>query len=52
LETNPSKVIWDVVLQWAAGAMGKGVEDVERMMEIMTRRNPNDDSVRPDVETI
>lgn len=52
LETNPSKVIWDVVLQWAAGAMGKGVEDVERMMEIMSRRNPNDDSVRPDVETI
>jgi len=44
-----SKELWDVVLQWAAGAVGKGVEDVERMMEVMTRRNPD---MRPDITTI
>jgi hypothetical protein len=48
----PRKETWDIILQWAAGAMGKGVEDVERMMEVMVRRNPDDDSIQPDIETI
>jgi hypothetical protein len=52
LDKNPPKPIWDVLFQWVAGAMGKGVEDVERMMEVMIRHNPNDETVRPDVETI
>lgn len=52
LERNPTKAIWDIVFQWAAGALGKGVEDVERMMEVMIRRNQNDETMRPDVETI
>ena len=52
LASNPRKRHWDVILQWAAGALGKGVEDVERMMEVMVRRNEDDDSLRPDIETI
>ena len=46
------KEYWDVVFLWAAGAVGKGVEDVERMMEVMIRRNPNDEKMRPDITTI
>jgi hypothetical protein len=52
LESNPNKLTWDVIFQWATGALGKGVEDVGRMMEVMVRRNPQDDSIRPDIETI
>ncbi|EDO02540.1 hypothetical protein SS1G_05016 [Sclerotinia sclerotiorum 1980 UF-70] len=43
---------WDVVFQWAASAMDKGVEDVERMMRVMEKRNPDDPSMRPDIDTI
>lgn len=49
IENDPTKEQWDVILQWAAGAVGKGVEDVERMMEVMRRRNPN---MQPDIVTI
>lgn len=52
IESNPTKATWDVVFQWAAGALGKGVEDVERMMDVMIRRNPDDPSVCPDIATI
>lgn len=52
LSLGPSKGIWDVVFLWAAGAMGKGVEDVERMIEIMIRRNPKDETKRPNITTI
>ncbi len=52
IDSNPNKLLWDVIFQWAAGALGKGVEDVERMMEVMTRRNQHDESIRPDIETI
>lgn len=52
LESNPKKDHWDVVLQWAAGAMGKGVEDVERMIQVMIRHNKDDESIRPDIVTI
>ncbi|RAL58345.1 hypothetical protein DID88_005217 [Monilinia fructigena] len=43
---------WDVVFQWAASAMDKGVEDVERMMRVMEKRYPDDPSMRPDIDTI
>ncbi|KAB8295248.1 hypothetical protein EYC80_007162 [Monilinia laxa] len=43
---------WDVVFQWAASAMDKGVEDVERMMRVMEKRHPDDPSMRPDIDTI
>ena len=52
LDNKPPKPLWDVVFQWAAGALGKGVEDVDRMMEVMIRQNPGDKRVRPDAETI
>lgn len=52
LESHPDKATWDVIFQWAAGSLGKGVEDVERMMEVMIRHNPDNYDVRPDVETI
>ncbi|KAI9787528.1 MAG: hypothetical protein M1839_000058 [Geoglossum umbratile] len=51
LETNPSKKTWDVIFQWAA-AIGKGVDEVEQMMRVMVRRNPDDRAMRPDIETI
>lgn len=47
-----TKEKWDVVFQWAASAMDKGVEDVERMMRVMERRYPEDPSMRPDIDTI
>jgi pentatricopeptide repeat protein len=49
LEREPKKEQWDVVLQWAAGAVGKGVEDVEQMMEVMSKRNPD---LQADIVTI
>ena len=52
LEGSPNKLTWDVVLQWAAGVMGKGVEDVDRMMDIMIKRNLDNEGMRPDIETI
>lgn len=52
LESNPDKPTWDVIFQWAVSVLGKGVEDVEHMMGVMVRRNPQDDSIRPDIETI
>ncbi|KAI9860600.1 MAG: hypothetical protein M1813_006024 [Trichoglossum hirsutum] len=51
LETNPGKKTWDVIFQWAA-AIGKGVDEVDQMMKVMVRRNPNDELLRPDIETI
>lgn len=55
LEKDPNKATWDIVLQWAAGVMGKGVEDVERMMRVMIRRSASangTDSIEPDIVTI
>lgn len=52
VDENPPKAVWDILFQWAAGALGKGVEDVERMMEVMIRYNSSDKSMRPDVDTI
>ncbi|RKF61513.1 Complex I intermediate-associated protein 84, mitochondrial [Erysiphe neolycopersici] len=52
LSLNPSKGTWDVVFLWAAGALGKGVEDVERMIGVMIRRNPDNEIFRPNIHTI
>ena len=51
VESNPNKTTWDVIFQWAS-ALGKGVDEIERMMEVMVRRNPDDDALRPDINTI
>ena len=52
LDKNPPKPVWDVLFQWAARGLGKGVEDVERMIEVMIRCNPANEDGRPDVETM
>ncbi|KAH8586408.1 hypothetical protein B0O99DRAFT_644487 [Bisporella sp. PMI_857] len=49
---SPDKETWDIILQWASSAMGKGVEEVEQMMQVMARSSPEDDTLRPDVTTI
>jgi hypothetical protein len=59
LENNmPEKEAWDAVFLWSA-AIGKGVDEVDRMMGVMVRRNdaartkdPSVELIRPDVETI
>lgn len=53
LERNPeSSKEWNIVFQWAA-AKGKGVDEIERMMNVMIRRmEDSEKSVRPDIETI
>jgi hypothetical protein len=54
----PDKGAWDAVFLWSA-AIGKGVDEVDRMMGVMARRNdearqkdPSIDLIRPDVVTI
>lgn len=52
LERNPdSNKAWNVIFQWAA-AKGKGVDEIERMMNVMVRRNENKEDLRPDMDTI
>ncbi|KAI9675598.1 MAG: hypothetical protein M1817_000964 [Caeruleum heppii] len=51
LDSNPGKQTWDIILQWAA-ALGKSVDDLSRMMDVMIQRYPNDEEVRPDIDTI
>ena len=53
-----NKSVWDAVFVWSA-AIGKGVDEVDRMMSVMVRRNdearakdPVVDYMRPDVDTI
>ncbi|KAH8820846.1 hypothetical protein F5884DRAFT_662337 [Xylogone sp. PMI_703] len=33
LESNPTKETWDVVFQWAAAGLNKGVEELDQMMD-------------------
>ena len=40
--------LWDVVFVWAAGT-GKSVDELDRMMQVMVRRNPQ---FTPNIETI
>ncbi|KAF2027886.1 hypothetical protein EK21DRAFT_70925 [Setomelanomma holmii] len=54
----PGKESWDAVFLWSA-AIGKGVDEVDRMMSVMIRRNdearqkdPSVAIIRPDVDTI
>ncbi|KAL1623244.1 hypothetical protein SLS56_008412 [Neofusicoccum ribis] len=47
-----AKEMWDSLFLWAA-ASGKGVDEVDRMINIMVRRTFKDGrSVQPDIETI
>ena len=54
LESNPDKRAWNIIFLWAA-AQGKGVDEIERMMEVMIRRNDGKDgknNLHPDIDTI
>jgi hypothetical protein len=58
LKTMPDKAAWDAIFLWSA-AIGKGVDEVDRMMNVMARRvdewRREDQSrplLRPDVDTI
>lgn len=52
LAKDPDRKAWNVTFQWAA-AKGKGVDEIERMMKVMVRKNEeNEIPVRPDIETI
>jgi len=51
LEADPDKRAWNIIFLWAA-AQGKGVDEIERMMEVMIRRNEGKNNLRPDIETI
>ncbi|KAL2758030.1 hypothetical protein ACRALDRAFT_1028946 [Sodiomyces alcalophilus JCM 7366] len=52
VDANPSKPYWDIVYQWAVLSMGKGLDDLKGMFQVVTKHNPDDASVQPDVETI
>lgn len=52
LVANPAKDIWDIIFKWSA-MTGKGVDEIERMMQVMVRRNEQDGiEDRPDATTI
>ena len=52
LTGEPTKQVWDLTFQWAA-ARGKGVDEIERMMNVMVRTNEeNGSDARPDIDTI
>lgn len=49
---KPAKAIWDSSFLWAASS-GKGVDEVDRMMNVMVRRTFSDgSSIEPDIDTI
>ncbi|KAI9724910.1 MAG: hypothetical protein M1812_000186 [Candelaria pacifica] len=51
LERGPNKSTWDIIFIWAA-INGKGVDEIDRMMEVMVRRNEGNSTIRPDIVTI
>lgn len=51
---TPHKKSWCLILKWSA-AKGKGVDEIERMMTVMMKRNEgihSDSQVVPDIEVI
>ncbi|KAF1963237.1 hypothetical protein CC80DRAFT_432591 [Byssothecium circinans] len=58
LKETPTKKAWDAVFLWSA-AIGKGPDEIDRMMNVMVRRNneehqrnPSVYARQPDVDTI
>ncbi|KAL2358564.1 hypothetical protein BJ546DRAFT_869745 [Cryomyces antarcticus] len=49
IERKPKKSSMDIILEWAAGT-GKGVEEIDRMINVMERETSGD--IRADVVTI
>ena len=51
IDEGLEKKTWDMVFLWAA-AKGKGVEEIARMMDVMVRREQeNEKPILPDIET-
>lgn len=51
-DSVPDKEAWDSIFLWSA-ALGKGVDEVDRMMNVMVRRTEEAQApVHPDVDTI
>lgn len=58
LQKMPRKEIWDAIFVWSA-AIGKGADEIDRMMNVMVRRNqeerqksPEKPVILPDITTI
>ncbi|KAF2796573.1 hypothetical protein K505DRAFT_373062 [Melanomma pulvis-pyrius CBS 109.77] len=53
LKNTPNKAAWDAIFIWSA-AIGKGVDEVDRMMNVMVRRNAESgqQETHPDIDTI
>ncbi|KAI9836811.1 MAG: hypothetical protein M1819_000976 [Sarea resinae] len=51
LNKNPNKSTWDIIFLWAA-ALGRGVDELDRIMGVMVRRNEGNSNIRADVDTI
>ncbi|KAL8830157.1 MAG: hypothetical protein Q9191_001599 [Dirinaria sp. TL-2023a] len=52
LETKqPTREAWASILKWSA-AKGKGVDEIERMMNVMIRRNEEGSGIPPDTDMI
>lgn len=58
LKKTPNKAAWDAIFVWST-AIGKGVDEVDRMMNVMVRRNdesrqqdPSFQVKHPDIDTI
>jgi len=58
LHEMPDKPTWDAIFLWSA-AIGKGPDEIDRMMNVMARRNteqrqknPSATLVQPDIDTI
>lgn len=52
IDHNPRKAHWDVIFQWAVFCRDEGVEGVKHMIDIMVKNNPENESARPDIDTI
>ncbi|KXH38225.1 pentatricopeptide repeat domain-containing protein [Colletotrichum nymphaeae SA-01] len=52
VDANPSKEHWDVIYQWAVLSMGKGLDDIKGMFDVVARHNPDDSAFLPDTQTI
>lgn len=55
---TPNKQAWDAIFLWSA-AIGKGPDEIDRMMNVMVRRNneerqksPSTPVVEPDIDTV
>ncbi|KAL1595298.1 hypothetical protein SLS60_009988 [Paraconiothyrium brasiliense] len=51
LKTMPDKETWDAIFLWSA-AIGKGADEIDRMMNVMIRRNGEERQQKPELPVI